>query len=274
LPKKTQRNPLWNGDPARPPFLWRHFIDLIRLRVCVRTKNAGQAATRTPLRKVTRTQQGRRSAPIIMDSSKPIPLSEVIQAANLPRWKNGWTDSEGNQKSGFWYVWFDGRKISLTKYGAPNQRGRKPSGDPGRAELNAAIAARDRYLAEYVEKKADEFNQKQSMPGTKVRVVDCMNYYITHHLSKVKNTKERRRYCENFATGRDGGKNGILPYKGFGRLPVEELTHDHMNRWLEAHPTWGWWGRRKAIGVIKTAINFSARPLGIPVAGSTLEIRR
>jgi hypothetical protein len=209
-----------------------------------------------------------------MDSSKPIPLSEVIQAANLPRWKNGWTDSEGNQKSGFWYVWFDGRKISLTKYGAPNQRGRKPSGDPGRAELNAAIAARDRYLAEYVEKKADEFNQKQSMPGTKVRVVDCMNYYITHHLSKVKNTKERRRYCENFATGRDGGKNGILPYKGFGRLPVEELTHDHMNRWLEAHPTWGWWGRRKAIGVIKTAINFSARPLGIPVAGSTLEIRR
>jgi len=203
-----------------------------------------------------------------MDMLKPIPLSEVVQTANLPRWKNGWTDSKGNQKKGFWYFWFDGKKACLTKHGAPNRRGGKPNGEPGRAELNATVAARDRYLAEHVAKKAKEFNEKQLGQDAQVRVVDCMNYYITHHLSKVKNTKERGRYCENFATGGDGGKNGILPYKGFGRLPIEELTHDHMNRWLAAHPTWGWWARRKAVGVIKTAITFSARPLGItnPIA--------
>jgi hypothetical protein len=146
---------------------------------------------------------------LVAHVSKPIPLSEVLETANLPRWKNGWADSEGNHKKGFWYVWFDGKKVSLTKYGAPDHGGGKPNGEPGRAELKAAIAARDRYLAEYVTRKAKEFNEKQSGQGAQVRVVDCMNYYITHHLSKVKNTKERRRYCENFATGRDGGKNGI-----------------------------------------------------------------
>jgi len=184
-------------------------------------------------------------------------LKQLIDQANMPCWKEGWTDSKGNTKRGFWYVFFEGKKYALGKYGAPPERGGAPDGQPGRKEFKEAVTARNAFLAEWVRKGAKKHNQKpQQEMLSVVRVVDCMNYYVEHHLTKVKNTAERKRYCVIFATGKDGGAHGILPYKGFGKLPLERLEGQHVDQWIAAHPNWSYPGRRKAVNVIKAALNY------------------
>lgn len=151
--------------------------------------------------------------------------------ANLPRYKKGWVDSKGNAKAGFWYLFHDGRKVALTRYGAPSEKG-------GKAEFNLAIAARDSFLSNLATTQAETeaTTEAPSVPT----VVDVCNYYAANHCptQSPKTRSENERFLRVFATGCDSGKGGTLAYRGFGALLATELTQGHLDQWQQAHPRW------------------------------------
>ena len=174
--------------------------------------------------------------------------SPIATTANLPRFKKGWTDKKtGREKSGFWYLFHEGRKVALTSYGAPQLEG-------GKVERNLAIVARDAYLASL---QAKPETAPASVPN-RPTVADVLNYYAANHVpTQAPRTQiYNNRILKIFATGSDSGKKGNGCYKGFGALPADEMTEGHLDDWKRAHPKWG---DEKPLGVIKYAFGFAKK---------------
>ena len=73
-------------------------------------------------------------------SAKGKKMIDRTKKANEPHWKKPWIDRKtGKRKGGFWYFNHNGKRQTLTKYGAP---ARKTRG------YQQALRARDRFLSE------------------------------------------------------------------------------------------------------------------------------
>lgn len=173
-----------------------------------------------------------------------------------PRWKKPWADgTTGKEKGGFWYVFHGGKRHSLTKYGAPTTKVRG---------IALARNARDRFLAEMREAeqkgvdiaRLQDAKQQEARRGV-ILVRDVINFYLTKHRRLAASSRpEAERILTNFATGKDGGKNGIKSYRGFGKLRWDQVTHKNMDDWVAAHPKWT---ELSSVEIVQRAFNFAVR---------------
>jgi len=183
--------------------------------------------------------------------------SNVNNNANLPRWRDGWTDKKtGKPMQGFWYVWHDGKQVNLTRYGAPRANGTK-------ANTNLALEARAKMLEEKGQEQI-ETDQAAVVAANKVLTIyDVLQHYVKTRLPQLSRDAKKniKIILENFCTGKDGKGsevNGVLPYKGFGNLPASAMSKKLLDEWTSYHPNWGRAGKRSAITPVKSAFSLAA----------------
>src|SRR5208282_4204488 len=99
----------------------------------------------------------------------------MVSSSNLPRFHEGWTDSQGKVKQGFWEVRHNGRYVALTKYFADND----PAihANHSKRNTNAAIAARDKFLADQSRKAYEADLTAQVEANRVVAVFDVVSLY-------------------------------------------------------------------------------------------------
>lgn len=170
---------------------------------------------------------------------------------NLPRWR-----APIGNRSGFWYLFHNGKRASLAGYGAPLTCTGKFGGRPGSREEQAeAMKARDKFLAA-IEQEPEE------LPLT---FSDAGNYYLQNNPKLSADTRKR---CEDVLKPFCDEK-----FKGerHGDMLATSITKEVALAWLASHPAWkSDTTRYNRITLLKAVLNF-AKDCGLietnPLAG-------
>jgi integrase len=89
-------------------------------------------------------------------------------------------------------------------------------------------------------------------------IVNILDDFITW-------TKENR--AERTAERYEDIIQDFVKFKGMGRLGVQELTSEHVTRWLNARPKWGPTTKRNAITAIQRGFNWACKNRGLNKRG-------
>lgn len=180
-----------------------------------------------------------------------------------PRFRKGWEIKKegkptGLRKSGFWYVFLDGKKHSL---GITEEF----QTEAGRARAELAL---EQFLARYEQDKREAAERCEAIHAD---LQDPRLGYLCQR--KIEDFHKRvadgdgsrghlwnlQRYLFDFVTGCAPlkGKDGELVkgkrhHAGFGAMRFSRFKRSHIKQWLDAHPGWKSSGtRRKAVGVLR-----------------------
>lgn len=169
---------------------------------------------------------------------------------NLPRWRPPFT-SGGKPKSGFWYVWHDGKQVALTRFGAPKS-------NKSKADKAAALDARSVWL----ESVASDRVAAEIATHRVATISDCCQAYQTKKVVGASKAYQQqvKGILGKFCNG-DYSKYS-LGYAGWGSLPASKLTTAIVNEWISKYPGWKKGGQRNALTMLRAALQFAATEEG------------
>ena len=182
-------------------------------------------------------------------------ISKSQSRLNEARWQAPWTTAQGKHKKGFWYIRHEGRKVSLTKHGAPRKNTVKD-------DEKKARRARDKWL----ESLRNGMAKIQVARVTSVFTVRNAVELYTADVVPQRSVAYQKRVgllFRSFCDGHTGeqpkrGCGKVRVYAGWGDRAVSDITNCDMLTWVSRHDC-PKTGGGHMIAPINTAFNYAMK---------------